>query len=206
MSRPSKARCYNKLVEDPSLLRLFLAEECMPLLELPVMCALWFRLILERFFTWVVPPTISEEDQSGVFHWDRSESQWWGCPMVILISDVVAKGDLGMVITFCSHNQTKMEASEVLTTFHQHALPKPRVFMVGRYTNTPFIPLRSLQAPLPQCEWSSLGVLLLPSFLWTACIYGSCIHILRPRCSYPVKRGRQVHTIPLSQEGLWKCS
>ena len=60
--------------------------------------------------------------------------------MAILITDGVGKGDLGKVTTFCSHNQVKMEASEVLTTLHQCDSPGPSVFVVRRYTNTPFIP------------------------------------------------------------------
>ena len=60
-------------------------------------------------------------------------------PTVILITDGVGKGDLGTVMTFCSHNQVKMEASQALTTLHQCNSPKPRVFVVRRYTNTPFM-------------------------------------------------------------------
>ena len=56
--------------------------------------------------------------------------------MAILITNGVGKGDLGMVTTFCSHNQTKMVVSEALAAFHQHDLPKPRVFAVRGYTNT----------------------------------------------------------------------
>ena len=61
-------------------------------------------------------------------------------PMAIFITNGVGKGDLGMVTAFCSHNQVKMEAMEVLTTLHQHDSPEPRVFVVRGYTNTPFIP------------------------------------------------------------------
>ena len=39
--------------------------------------------------------------------------------MVILVTDGVRKGDLGMVMTFCSHSQVKMEAMEALTALHQ---------------------------------------------------------------------------------------
>ena len=60
--------------------------------------------------------------------------------MAISITYGVGKGDLGMVTTFYSHNQTKMEALEALGIIHQHDSPKPRVFVVRRYTNTPFIP------------------------------------------------------------------
>ena len=109
-------------------------------------------------------------------------------PMAILISDGVGKGDLGMVMTFCSHNQVKMEASEVLTTLHQHDSPELSAFMVRRYTNIPSFPEE------PPGYSSSMWVIspraLLPNFLWTACILGTYFHIPRPRCSYPMKRVR----------------
>ena len=61
-------------------------------------------------------------------------------PMVILITDGVREGNLGMVTTFCHHDQAKMEASDVLSTLHQCGLPQPSVVVVKRYTNTPYIP------------------------------------------------------------------
>ena len=45
-----------------------------------------------------------------------------------------------MVTTFYSHNQVKMEASEALTVLPQCNSLKPSIFMVRRYTDTPFIP------------------------------------------------------------------
>ena len=42
--------------------------------------------------------------------------------------------------TFCSHNQDKVEALEVLNTLHQYDLPDPSIVMVMRYTNTPLLP------------------------------------------------------------------
>ena len=61
-------------------------------------------------------------------------------PMGILITDGVGEGHLGMVTTFCYHNQIKMEASDGLFALHQCDLPKPSVVLVKRYTNTPYIP------------------------------------------------------------------
>ena len=60
--------------------------------------------------------------------------------MAILITNGLGKGDLGMVMTFCSHNQVKIEALEALAIFHQCNSPEPRVFIMRRYINTPFIP------------------------------------------------------------------
>ena len=44
-------------------------------------------------------------------------------PMAIKVTDGVGEGNLGMVTTFCHHDQAKLEASEVLSTLHQPKLP-----------------------------------------------------------------------------------
>ena len=56
MLQPSIAKCYDKILKDPSLLGLFSENECISLLELPVVGAFCFKLILERFFAHVAPP------------------------------------------------------------------------------------------------------------------------------------------------------
>ena len=140
MPRPSIAVCHNELVEDPSLLELFLGEEFTSLLELPIVGTLWFRLISEKFFTWVASPTIWGKTRVEYVTETGLRLSGEAAPMAILITDGVGKGDLGMVTTFCSHNQVMMEASEVFIALHQCNSPKPSVFMVKRYTNTPFIP------------------------------------------------------------------
>ena len=126
--------------------------------------------------------------------------------MVILIIDGVGKVDLGMVTTFCSHNQVKMEALEVLTTLHQHDSPEPSVFMVRRYTNTPFIPQgtsRLLYIDVSDLfrGTSSTQFPLNCLHLWKLPPYSKTEVLL------PHEGGRQgtEHT-PLSREVLWKCS
>ena len=59
--------------------------------------------------------------------------------MVILNTNGVGKGELGMVTIFWSHILLKIEASEALATLHQCYTPEPSVFVVKRYTNTPSI-------------------------------------------------------------------
>ena len=112
----------------------------MSLLEFPVIGALQFRLISEEFFTHVASPTIW--GKTGVEYVTKTilRLSSKATPMVTLITDGVGKGDLGMVTTFCSCNQVKMEGSEVLATLCQCDPPMPSVFMVKRYTNTTFIP------------------------------------------------------------------
>ena len=60
--------------------------------------------------------------------------------MAILITDGVGEENLGMVTTFCHHDQTEMEASDALSALYQHDSPKPSVVVVRRYTNTSYIP------------------------------------------------------------------
>ena len=156
MPKPNEAECCDEIVEGPSLLGLFLGKECMSLLELPVMGVLWFRLISEEFFTCVASPTIW--GRTGVGFVTKTSLTVSGevTPMVVLITNGVGKGDLAMVTTFCSHNQTRMEASEVLATICQHDLPMPRVSVVRGYTNNQYLlhSTRNLQATLPWCESS----------------------------------------------------
>ena len=61
-------------------------------------------------------------------------------PMVILITDGVGEESLGMVMVFCHHDQSKMEASDALSALYQWDSPEPSVMVVRRYTNTPYIP------------------------------------------------------------------
>ena len=104
MSKPNIAECYDEIVKDPSLLGLFLGKECTSLLELPVMGALQSRLISQRFFIQVASPTIWRK--IGMEFVIKTSSWLNGevTPMVILITDEVGKGDLGIVTTFCSYN------------------------------------------------------------------------------------------------------
>ena len=62
-------------------------------------------------------------------------------PMLILITDGVGEGNLGMVTTLCHHEQAKMEASDALSVLHHQCnSPEPNKVVVRRYTNTPYIP------------------------------------------------------------------
>ena len=58
MLQPNLAKCYSELLEDPSLLQLFSEQECTSFQELPLLGALHFGLVLERFFTHIPSPNI----------------------------------------------------------------------------------------------------------------------------------------------------
>ena len=77
------------------------------------------------------------EDQSGIFHPYWPEDQWGATPMATLVTGGVGEGNLGMVATFCCHDQVKMEASDALSTLCQCDLLELSMVVVWRYTNTP---------------------------------------------------------------------
>ena len=121
MSWPHIAKCYDDTIEDPSLLWLFLKKEWTSLWELQLLGTLQFRLILE-FATHTA--------------WSIS---WEAIPMVVLVTDVVGEGNLGLVKTFCCHDQAKMESSDVLSALCQWDSSEPSMVVLKRYTNTPYI-------------------------------------------------------------------
>ena len=70
-------------------------------------------------------------------------------PMVVLVMDWVGEGNMGMVITFCHHDQAKVEASKVLSVLCQHNSLEPSVVVVRRFINSLYLP------------WGSFGFLYL---------------------------------------------
>ena len=92
MSKPSIARCCNKLVEDSSLQGLILGEEYASLLEHPVMGTLQFRLISEKFFARVSSSTIW--GKTGVEYVTKTSPSLSdeATPMAILVTNGVGKG------------------------------------------------------------------------------------------------------------------
>ena len=77
--------------------------------------------------------------------------------MVVLVTDWVEEGSLGMVATFCHHDQAKMEPSEVLSTLLQHDSPKLSSVVVKIFANPPYFPQGVFWLPLSGCNHSSSG-------------------------------------------------
>ena len=80
------------------------------------------------------------EGQGGIYHQQRLKDGGETVPMVILVMDVVVEGNLGMVTTFCCHNQAKMEVSEAVSALCQCKSPEPSVVVVRRYTISLYTP------------------------------------------------------------------
>ena len=104
------------------------------------MGALQFSIILKRLFAQLASPAIW--GKAGVEFTTNNIQGMSGedIPMMVLVMDGVREGNLGMVTTFCHHDQTKIEASEALSALCQHSLPEPSVVIVRRYTNSSYPP------------------------------------------------------------------
>ena len=101
---------------------------------------LHFRIILERLFTCIASPAMLGKAGMEFITSNGQNISGEAIPMVILVTDRVGEGNLGMVTTFCCHDQSNIEASDALSALCQLDLPEPSVVVVRRYTNTPFIP------------------------------------------------------------------
>ena len=115
----------------------------------------------------------------------------------------VGEGNLGMVITFCHHNQAKVEASEVLSALYQCDSLEPNVVVVKRLTNSPYLP------------WGSFGFL----YLDVTTLFGGTsfpldqLHLCRllpysdTKVVLPWEEGEEgLKVYPFFQETLWKSS
>ena len=170
MSWPTISTCYKEILVNPSLLCLFPEEEWTSIRELPLMGAFRFSVVLERLFACLISPAMW--GKAGVEFitnngWKISRE---AIPMVILVIDGVGEGSLGMVTTFCHHNQAKVEAFIVLSILHQCNSLKPNVDVVRRFTNSPYLPWRSFGF-LYLDVTTHLGVLHPPNSHWTGYAY-----------------------------------
>ena len=59
---------------------------------------------------------------------------------MILLTDEVGEGVLGMVTIFCHPDQARIECCDALSALHQCGSLKPCMVVVRRYSNTPYIP------------------------------------------------------------------
>ena len=162
---------------DPSLLHLFPEEEWKSSRELPLMGSLTFRVILERLFAHLTSPVMW--GKAGVEFITNNGQKISGeaVPMAVLVVDGVREGNLGMVTTFCCHNQAKVEASEALSALHQCNCLEPSVVVVRRFTNSPYLP------------WGSFGFL----YLYVTTLWGFFI------CPIPTGPARPLQSTPLLQ-------
>ena len=82
------------------------------------MATLRFRVISERRFTHLTSPAMW--GKAGVeFITNSQKISGKALPIAVLVMNGVGEGNLGMVTTFCHHDQAKVEASEVLSVLCQ---------------------------------------------------------------------------------------
>ena len=149
MSQPTTSKCHEEILVDPSLLCLFPEEECKSIRELPLMGTLRFRVTLKRHLAHLTSPAMWGKARVEFITNNGWKISGEAIPMAVLVRDGVGEGNLGMMITFCHHNQAKVEASEVFFALCQHVSLEPSVVVVRRFTNSPYFP------------WGSFGFLYL---------------------------------------------
>ena len=113
------------------------------------MGALQFRVVSERLFAHLTSSTMWRKAGVKFITNNGQKRSGEAIPMVVLVTDGVGEGNLGMVTTFCQHDQANVEATEVLSALHQCDSSEPSVVIVRRFTNSPFV------------HWVSFGFLYL---------------------------------------------
>ena len=131
---------YEEILEDPSLHWLFLEEEWRSFHEFPFLGTLQFQMVWEMLFA-----HFSSSSMWGQARVEFLSDTSWKIsdeiiPMTVLITNGVEEGSLGMVTTFCHHDEAKVESSEVLSILHQSDSPKLSVVVVKIFTNSPYLP------------------------------------------------------------------
>ena len=165
MPRLLIAPCYEEILVDPSLWWLFPEGEwrCAH----SSLGALWCQIVSEQPFAHLSSPLMWRQARVDVI---SSSSEI--VPLVVLITDRVEEGSLGMMTTFCDHDQAKVESLDVHSTLCQWDSPKPSMVVVRIFANSPFLPWGSFGLPyldvtaLPEgalafqfpLEWLSLGI------------------------------------------------
>ena len=109
----------------------------MSIRELPLVGTLQFRIILERLFPCVTSPAMWKKARVEFITNNSQKISGEAVDMVILITDRVGERNLGMLTTFCHHDQAKVEVSEILPALYQHDSLEPSVVVVRMFTNSP---------------------------------------------------------------------
>ena len=115
----------------------------MSIRELPLMGTLVQSHIREAFHSLYIPAMWGKAGVEFITNNGQKKSGE-AIPMAILVMDGVGEGNLGMVTTFCHHDQTKVEASEALSALCQCDSVEPSVVVVRRYIQLTLPPLRVL--------------------------------------------------------------
>ena len=140
MSWPTTAKCYEEIVEDLTLLQLFLPEEYPSIQELPSLSTLQFRLISEGFFAHIASPNNWRKTRVEFLTLTGLKRSGEATNLVVFITNGAGEGDLGMAMVFCHSDPAKIEARAALSAPCQQDSSDLSMVVVRRYSNTPYIP------------------------------------------------------------------
>ena len=133
------AGCYEKLLTDPSLLQLFSEDEWTSIHELPHMGTLCFHVMSEWLFAQVTSSVTW--GQAGVEFISSSSRQTVSeeiTPMVILVTEGISEGNLGLMTVYCQSDQKRVDLSDALSTLVRWDYANPVMVAVKVFTNMPF--------------------------------------------------------------------
>ena len=121
----------------------------MSIRELPLMGALRFRVIFRETFHFNIPCNVGKAGVEFITN-NGQKISGEAIPMVVLVMDGVGEGNLGMVTTFCHHDQAKVEASEVLSALCQCDSAGTKCGCSEEVHQLTLSPMRVLWFPLPR--------------------------------------------------------
>ena len=116
-------------------------------------------MVSERLFACLLSPSIWGQAKVEFFLGGIQKISGEIVPMAILMTNRVKEGNLGMVTTFCHHDQAKVEPSEVLSTLHQQDSPELSVMVVRIFANSPYLPWGSFSSLYLDVTTQSSGAL-----------------------------------------------
>ena len=124
----SVALCYDKIIEDLTLLHLFSPEEYSSTQELPCLGAIQFRLISEGLFAYIASPDKCRKTGVEFVTLTSLKKSGGTTNTAILITESIGGRDLNMVTVFCHPEQARIEACDAILVLCQCDSSEPSVW------------------------------------------------------------------------------
>ena len=199
------SRC-SEILEDPSLQWWFPEEKWRSFHKLPFLGTLQFWMVSERLFTHLSSPSVWGQARLEFFTGGGWKISGEIVPKAVLITNGVEEGSLGMVTTFCCHDQVKVEPSGVLSTLHQWDSPKLSIVVVKIFDNSPYLPRGSSSFLYLDIPTLSLGTLTAQFPLYWLCLWQLLPYSPKQVILLCEVEDKELKLYPILQEALWESS
>ena len=125
--------------------------------------------------------------------------------MAVLVTDSVEERSLGMVTTYCHHDQTKVDPSEVLSTLNLWDFPELSIVVVKIFANSPYLQWGSFSLPYLDVTTLSEGVSSGQFPLDQLCLCG-LLPFSTTEVILPHEKDDELKVYPFFKEVLWESS